>query len=162
MFGNKVLEQNTEISITLASVGEALGALPLTHLQGGDISLIEPTAIATRAAPSKEIEKPGETPDANADFAFARANLVEAISTGQQLLGRISLVAAESESARMFEVAASMIGTQIIAAKSLLSLHEQHRKLLAGDTKSQSDTIVNNNNFIGSTTELQKLLRQGA
>lgn len=147
---------------TLQDIGDALGIAE--DADNRKITISAP--VSSEQRPNNEdddgegIRVPTGETDERADFEFARENLVQVISTGEKLLKRVTMVASESESARMFEVAASMLGTQIVAAKSLLSLHEQHRKIMSGDVGSKADTTVNNNTFVGTATELQRLLRK--
>jgi hypothetical protein len=143
-------------SASLASIGDALGA---------DTSVIladdNPPAVAKYSEIAITMAEPPAKADQNADFEFARANLLVVISTGHQLLRKVSQVAQEAESAKFFEVAAGMLGTQIVAAKSLLALHEQHRKLAAPPGTDATPETTINNTFVGSTSELQAILRRG-
>jgi hypothetical protein len=113
--------------------------------------------------PVELIPSPPDGTDSTADFEFARKNLVSTIEIGQTLLHQISAVTAEAESSKMFEVAATLLTTQINAVKSLLFLHGQHRKLKGESTPSTVETTNNIEQamFVGSTTELQAMLRKG-
>lgn len=90
------------------------------------------------------------------DFDFARANLINTISKGQEALDGILDVAQMSQHPRSFEVVATLINSLTSANKDLLELSKKKKDL---DGESSAKTI-NNNLFVGSTAELQKLLKQ--
>lgn len=99
-----------------------------------------------------EINKPDTT---EMDFDYARGNLINIIEKGNEALDGILDVAGMSQHPRSFEVAATLINSLAAANKDLLELSKK-RKELQGE---KSPTTVNNNLFIGSTAELQKLLK---
>lgn len=94
--------------------------------------------------------------DIQDDFDFARANLINTISKGQEALDGILDVAQMSQHPRSFEVVATLINSLTAANKDLLDLSKK-KKDLDGDTGAKT---INNNLFVGSTAELQKLLKQ--
>lgn len=93
----------------------------------------------------------------NDDFEFARANLIAAIDKGQEALSGILDVATMSQHPRSYEVVATLVKAVSDANKDLLELQKRHREL-TGQTTNPS--TINNNLFVGSTTELQKLLKK--
>jgi hypothetical protein len=104
------------------------------------------------------IPVPGDNAGAEADFDFARKNLIVAITTGERLLRKVTGVAIDSESARAFEVAANMLNTQVAAAKSLIALREQSKNL--GVVAVKSPSVGNNTAFVGSTSEVHAMFRK--
>lgn len=94
---------------------------------------------------------------AEADFDYARANLKDVIDKGNRALTGILQVASLSEHPRAYEVVSTIIKTLADANKDLLQLSKQ-RKDLIGKTDNNPQT-VNNNLFVGSTAELQKMLK---
>ena len=94
--------------------------------------------------------------DVQDDYDFARANLINTISKGQEALDGILDVAQMSQHPRSFEVVATLINSLTAANKDLLDLSKK-KKDLDGDN---NPTTINNNLFVGSTAELQKLLKQ--
>lgn len=97
--------------------------------------------------------------DANDDFEYARKNLRDIIEKGQDALDTVFDLAKTSESPRAFEVASQMVKTLIDANKDLLELRKKNKEL--NDNKeSQSPTTVNNHLFVGSTAELQQLIKK--
>lgn len=89
------------------------------------------------------------------DFDYARGNLINIIQKGNEALDGILDVAGMSQHPRSYEVASTLINSLAAANKDLLELSKR-RKELEGENK---PTTVNNNLFIGSTAELQKLLK---
>lgn len=94
--------------------------------------------------------------DVQDDYDFARANLINTISKGQEALDGILDVAQMSQHPRSFEVVATLINSLTAANKDLLDLSKKKKDL---DGEAGAKTI-NNNLFVGSTAELQKLLKQ--
>lgn len=91
------------------------------------------------------------------DFEYARGNLISAIEKGQEALTGILDVASMSQNPRSYEVVATLLKTVADANKDLLEL--QKRKMdLTG--VGPNPTTVNNNLFVGSTAELQQLIKK--
>jgi hypothetical protein len=96
---------------------------------------------------------------ADADFEFARENMMDVINKGQEALYDLIDVARQSQHPRAYEVLATMMNTMVGASKDLLDLQAKKKKLLEDDP-SASPQQVTNNLFVGSTAELQKYLKQ--
>jgi hypothetical protein len=94
------------------------------------------------------------------DFEAARANLYEAIQTGQEAMDKLLEIASQSQHPRAFEVLAKLIDTNVAANEKLLQLQSKIREIDAADapTNEKAQTI-NNNLFVGSTAELQKIIK---
>jgi len=90
------------------------------------------------------------------DFEFARKNLIAAIEQGQTALVDIVSVAGMSQHPRAYEVVATLLKTVSDANKDLLELQKRKQDLTGID---HSPTTVNNNLFVGSTAELQQLIK---
>lgn len=91
------------------------------------------------------------------DYEYARGNLINIIEKGQQVLDGIMDVADMSQHPRGYEVAAKVIDSLTAANKNLLDLAKQKKDL---DGSVGGPKTINNNLFVGSTAELQKLLKQ--
>jgi len=96
-------------------------------------------------------------PEFKDDFEFARGNLINIIEKGSEALTGILDVASMSQHPRSYEVAANLIKTMSEVNKDLLELSKRKQDL---EGTSGKPTTVNNNLFVGSTAELQKLLKQ--
>lgn len=99
------------------------------------------------------------TTQADADFEYARENMMEVINKGQEALFDLMDVARQSQHPRAYEVLATMMNTMVGASKDLLDLQAKKKKIMEEDP-SASPQQVTNNLFVGSTAELQKYLKQ--
>ena len=113
--------------------------------------------------PPKEIKKVDHvTPiinghDEDTDFQYARENLYNLIERGQDGLEELIEIAKQSEHPRAFEVVGQLIGKLTDTNKELLNLHKTKKDIQA--EKTSGPTNVTNALFVGSTSELQKLLK---
>jgi len=98
-----------------------------------------------------------EDNQATDDFEYARGNMIAVIEKGQEALNGILDVAGMSQHPRAYEVAATLVKTIADANKDLLEL-QKRKKDLTG--VGPNPTTVNNNLFVGSTAELQQLIRK--
>lgn len=92
------------------------------------------------------------------DFETARANIHTMIDTAQEAISKLSQIADSSQHPRAFEVLAKLIDSTVSANRSLLELQEKIKDLKEIDSPINGKTI-NNNLFVGSTAELQKLIK---
>ena len=90
------------------------------------------------------------------DFEYARGNLINIIEKGNEALDGILDVAGMSQHPRSYEVVATLLNSLAAANKDLLELSKRKKEL----TDESAPKTVNNNLFIGSTAELQKILKQ--
>ena len=97
--------------------------------------------------------------DANKDYAEVRDNLKNIIGTGLNAIDGILSVASEGESPRAYEVVSQLIKSVTDANKDLIGLHEQMKKLDEETGGGSSGSVTNNSIFVGSTKELQKLVK---
>ena len=102
-------------------------------------------------------ESPGvetNTTDLTNDYDFSRDQYHNLIEKGNTALEELLSIAKEGEAPRAFEVATQLINSLAATTKELLIL-QKTKKEVEGTNK---PTKNENNLFIGSTTELQKLL----
>ena len=95
------------------------------------------------------------------DFDAVRANLYSIIEKGNQAINGILHVASEGDSPRAYEVVSQLIKSVADANKDLLQLHKQLKEIKQESSSSNqsAQNITNQSIFVGSTTELQKLLK---
>jgi predicted house-cleaning noncanonical NTP pyrophosphatase (MazG superfamily) len=91
------------------------------------------------------------------DFEYARGNLIAVIEKGQEALSGILDVAGMSQHPRSYEVVATLVKAVSDANKDLLELQKRKKDLTGIDP---TPTTVNNNLFVGSTAELQQLIKK--
>jgi len=94
------------------------------------------------------------------DYNLVRKNLKEIIDTGNTAIDGILTVATETESPRAYEVAAQMIKNVADVNKDLIEMHNKMKQIRKEDGVQKANNITNNSLFVGSTQELQKLLKQ--
>ncbi len=94
------------------------------------------------------------TTDLTNDYDFSRDQYHNLIEKGNTALEELLSIAKEGEAPRAFEVATQLINSLAATTKELLIL-QKTKKEVEGASK---PTKNENNLFIGSTTELQKLL----
>ena len=116
----------------------------------------EPVKSPTRTS----IKRPkGDSPEIQKDYEYSRAQLYSLIEKGQEAVDGILEVAQESESARSYEVAGQLIKHVADTADKLLDLQKKVKDIEEVDNK-KTTQVTNNSLFVGSTAELQKMLKQ--
>ena len=108
----------------------------------------------------KKIEKfknSGE--DIKKDYEYTRGNLYSIIEKGQEAINGILELAQESEMPRAYEVAGQLIKNVADATDKLMTL-QQKLKDVNKEEEAKNPTNVTNALFVGSTAELQKLLKK--
>lgn len=104
-----------------------------------------------------------ETEEVDKDITFARENMIELIAMGSDAVAELIMIAKQSQHPRAFEVVANLLKTNAELNNDLINLHKKRKDITAKnpDAKSVSSRgpdTVNNNLFVGSTAELQKML----
>ena len=99
--------------------------------------------------------------DLKSDYEKTRETLDELIEKGKIALDDIISIAKDSEKARDFEVAATMLKAVVEANQQVLDLHKKIRDIANyKENVPKGDTNINNTLFIGSTADLSKMLRE--
>ena len=98
--------------------------------------------------------------DVNKDYDYTRGNLYSLIEKGQEAINGIMEVAGETASPRAYEVAGQLIKSVADTTDKLADLHKKVKDIEEDNPKKQS-TVTNNALFVGSTTELSKMLKDG-
>ena len=98
--------------------------------------------------------------DIDKDYEYTRGNLYSIIEKGQDAINGILELAQESEMPRAYEVAGQLIKSVSDATDKLMDLQKK-LKDVEEETKVKGPSTVNNALFVGSTAELQKLLKSG-
>jgi len=98
--------------------------------------------------------------DIDKDYEYTRGNLYSIIEKGQEAINGILELAQESEMPRAYEVAGQLIKSVSDATDKLMDLQKK-LKDVEEETKTKGPNTVNNALFVGSTAELQKLLKSG-
>ena len=99
--------------------------------------------------------------DIRKDYEYTRGNLYSLIEKGQEAINGILELAQESEMPRAYEVAGQLIKNVSDATDKLMDLQKK-LKDVNEEKESKGPTTVNNALFVGSTAELQKMLKQAS
>ena len=83
----------------------------------------------------------------------------ELIGQSSEAINQMMALAAESEHPRAFEVLSNMIKDASNMTQDLVKL-QKTRKDITQDKNGPNSTTTNNAIFVGSTTELQKILKK--
>ena len=94
------------------------------------------------------------------DYDYTRGNLYSLIEKGQEAINGIMEVAGETASPRAYEVAGKLIKSVADTTDKLADLHKKVKDIEADNPKTQN-TVTNNALFVGSTSELSKMLKDG-
>ena len=115
-----------------------------------------------RPAPVEKVVKPSlkksEEGDVRQDYEVSRAQLHNLVMKGQEAVDGILDVARASDHPRAYEVAGQLIKNVGDVADKLIDLQKKMKELDADETKITHNTT--NALFVGSTAELQKMLKQ--
>lgn len=97
--------------------------------------------------------------DTEEDFEMARDQIKSLIDTSSEAIEQMHNLAADAEHPRAFEVLGTLIKQTAEMNGQLLDLQKQRKALINDDSKATSTTTTNNSIFVGTTTDLQKLLK---
>ena len=95
--------------------------------------------------------------DVKDDYEFSRKTYKDLIYTGTRSMDALAELARESEHPRAFEVLSQTIKNIGDTTEKLMALQKQ-KKDLQKDEKEEARQVTNNNMFVGSTTDLQRML----
>lgn len=119
---------------------------------------VEPTEVEVEVTEKKIERIKSGSEDIKRDYEYTRGNLYSIIEKGQEAIDGILELAQESEMPRAYEVAGQLIKNVADATDKLLTL-QQKLKDVQEEKDTKGPTTVNNALFVGSTAELQKLLK---
>ena len=119
-----------------------------------DDDILQPEVI------EKKVEKIKNTvDDIKKDYDYTRGNLYSIIEKGQEAINGILELAQESEMPRAYEVAGQLIKNVADATDKLMDLQKKLKDVEEEKT-SKGPTNVTNALFVGSTADLQKMLKE--
>ena len=95
----------------------------------------------------------------SSDYKYSREVFYGLVERGQDAIEGILDIARESEHPRVYEVAGQLIKTVSETTEKLIDLQAKMKEL---DRDNTMPSRVNNNLFVGSSTELQRLLKNHA
>ena len=130
------------MSKTKDIIDEALGAVELAKSEPKE---------------RKVIPRPQENDDIENDYKYQRENIYNLVERGTDAIDGILEIARESEHPRTYEVAGNLIKQVAEVTEKLGELQEKMKRLK--EVPSNAPKNVTNALYVGSTAELQKLLK---
>ena len=119
-----------------------------------EITSLVPTSDIKPESTTRVIPQNGK--DDDIDYNYARENYYNLIERNQDAVEEMLEIAKQSEHPRAFEVVGQLIKSGLDANKELMALHKTKKELSIEKGPSQ---VTNQAVFVGSTAELQKLLK---
>ena len=123
-------------------------------------SAIEVSNITENDCVKKQDQLKNISDDVKKDYDYTRANLYSLIEKGQESLNGIMELAGESASPRAYEVAGQIIKSVADTTDKLMELQKKIKDV-DDQINKQPNNVTNNSLFVGSTSELSKLLKKG-
>jgi uncharacterized protein YaaN involved in tellurite resistance len=122
---------------------------------------VQSTEIEKVEVESKIEKITSQVDDIKKDYEYTRGNLYSIIEKGQEAINGILELAQESDMPRAYEVAGQLIKNVSDATDKLMDLQKK-LKDVNENKEVKGPTTVNNALFVGSTADLQKLLKKSA
>lgn len=129
-------------------ISDILDITPLEVDESDDKKL--PTTYRAPVDDNKEVET---------DTKYVRQNMYDLIEKGHGAIDELLIIADQSQHPRSYEVLAGLIKTMGEMNKDLIDMHEKKKKLLSKEEK-EDRAVTNNNLFVGSTSDLLKMLNK--
>jgi hypothetical protein len=113
--------------------------------------------VVAEPKPEKK-ERESNQDDRQKDYEYTRGELYSLIDQGQEAVRGALEVAQESGHPRAYEVAVAAMKHVADMTEKLQDLHKKMKDL--DEEKKGPSRVTNNAMFVGSTTELQKMLKE--
>ena len=104
------------------------------------------------------VPRPKDDEDVSADYKYSRENFYNLVERGQDAIDGILELAKESEHPRTYEVAGQLIKNVGEVTEKLLDLQKKLKDLK--EVPNSAPKNVTNALFVGSTAELQKMIKK--
>jgi len=114
--------------------------------------------VKTKVAVVNSNDSPDMQQDLNDAYQQSRENLQGIIDQGTGALEEILEISKQSQNPRAFEVYGTLLKNMVEANKELLNIQKQMREM-DGKRKETNNTSIDKAIFVGSTSELSKLLK---
>ena len=129
-------------------IDEALGILDPVEKAFAETAITIPKKVSEKTSTEEDIDN---------DYKYQRENFYNLVERGQDAIEGILELAKESEHPRTYEVAGNLIKQVAEVTEKLGDLQEKMRKLK--EVPNSAPKNVTNALFVGSTAELQKMLK---
>ena len=121
--------------------------------------VVEDTAEVIPQTNKLHLKKSGEGDDVIKDYEYARGNLYSLIDKGQEAVNGALDLAMSSDHPRAYEVAGQLIKHVGDVADKLMALQKDKKAIKDEGPKK---VVTNNSLFVGSTADLQKMLKEAS
>jgi hypothetical protein len=125
-------------------IGEVLGLTPIEKEE----------KLPTTYQPPVSVDRQAET-----DVEYVRGNMYDLIEKGTRSMDELLAIADQSQHPRSYEVLSGLIKNLSELNKDLIDLHDKKKKLINVEQQTAPNT-VNNNLFVGSTSDLLKMINK--
>ena len=105
---------------------------------------------------SRKIKKVDNTP--RDDFEYSRAQLYNIVEKGQEAMNGILDVCQDTQHPRAYEVAGQLVKAVGDVTDKIIDLQRKMKDL---EKEDQPTKVTNNSLFVGSTADLQKMIKKG-
>ena len=123
------------------------------------LDIEETTGELVKEKPKDIIVKDDTLDDIDSDYKYQRENFYNLIERGQDAIDGILEVAKQSDHPRSYEVAGNLISQVAEVTEKLSRLQSSMKRLK--EVPNNAPKNVTNALYVGSTAELQKLLKGG-
>jgi hypothetical protein len=98
----------------------------------------------------------------DSDFTYAREQIYNVLVKSQEAVEDMVDIARQSQHPKSYEVLNGMLKTLADVATNLVDLQKKQQEIMkmSGTQPSDQQQTINNNLFVGSTSELQKMIGQ--
>ena len=121
------------------------------------LGIADKAVASTKTQTATVIPRPQTNEENEDDFKYSRENLYHIIERGQDALSGILQVAQETDHPRAYEVAGQLLKTNAENTEKLVILQTTKKKLK--EAAQPQRVTTNNSLFVGSTQELQQLIK---
>jgi hypothetical protein len=146
------------------AINKALDLVPIN--QNGNVSKIGPNDnVLYGTTITQKDEEESKNSEVTDDFEYVREKLYHSATKSQEAVEDMIMIARQSQHPKAYEVLNAAIKTLADVSMSIAELQIKKQKVapkeaspVAGQAEGQGNQVINNNLFVGSTAELQKML----
>jgi len=139
------------------AISGSLGLQPMDEVV--EAKVVTKRTPATSEVSTKVTTKMSADTKLDNDYEYARANFYNIIESGSEALEQMLDVAKASEHPRAYEVVSTIMKTLIDSNKELVAMSSKKAKDSEEVPTDSGKPVTNNNLFVGSTSELQQMLK---
>lgn len=122
-----------------------------------DVAPVEQTKPLTPVVSKPAVSDDDLKEDLKDAYEQSKSNLQDLIDNGKDAMDELRQIASAGQHPRAFEVYATLLKNMVDANKELLSIQKQMRDM--DGKKKDGDTKIDKAIFVGSSAELNKLLK---